>query len=270
MLFGRKVNLDEVSIAAPCPVDWEQMEGDSQIRFCSMCELNVYNISEMTRREAESFLQDQSGQLCLRLYRRQDGTLITKDCPVGRRMIDGAKRRVRAIAAAFVAMLNAPAVFGQQQNLKGADGTVKVDGSRDASTLFQVEPTVIGGRHYTTGRDERHKKVSPTLPPGVPIPDSDYAPPSQKATQQFDHTEVKSNADTSALDAFRAAQGYEVKEPDKALASYENAIAAFRNSKVNYDRTFADVVARKYANLLRKQNNSQKAAIIEKEFCDRK
>lgn len=45
-------------------------------------------------------------------------------------------------------------------------------GRRD-SNLFQVEPTVIDERHYSSGRDERHQKMSPNLPGGTPIPDSD-------------------------------------------------------------------------------------------------
>ncbi|PZM84080.1 MAG: A-macroglobulin complement component [Candidatus Melainabacteria bacterium] len=48
----------------------------------------------------------------------------------------------------------------------------RVEGPRDVN-MFQVEPTVIDERHYTTGRAERHQKTSPTLPEGAPIPDSD-------------------------------------------------------------------------------------------------
>jgi hypothetical protein len=270
MLFDRKVNLDEVSVAAPCPVNWDAMEGDSRVRFCSLCQLNVYNISEMPLREAEALLKNQSGQLCLRLYRRQDGTLITKDCPVVRRMLDGAKKRLRAIAAAFIAMLNAPAVFGQQQNLKSPDQTGIVDGPPGLN-MFQGEPTAIGGRFYTPSRSGHNKKLTPVPTSGKPTPDEHCALTDQTATQLSDHPEVKNNADTSALDAFRTAQAFEeAKEPNKALAAYEHAMSAFRNSKVNYDKKFAAMVAKKYARLLRKQHNSQQAAKIEKEFCGRK
>lgn len=270
MLFGRKVNLDEVSIAAPCPVDWEAMEGDSRIRFCSLCKLNVYNISEMPRREAEALLNDRAGQLCLRLYRRQDGTIITKDCPVGRGIIDGAKRRMRALAAAFVAMLNSPAVFGQWPNFKASEEDGRVEGPRD-SWIFQVNPKIVNGRYYTQGPSELKGKAGRILFPGAQIPESGVASTKQASTQSSEHKDAKGNADTSALDAFRAAQSYEAaQEPDKALVAYENAISSFRNSRVKYDRKFAAFVAGNYAELLRKQHNSQKAATIEKEFCGRK
>lgn len=48
----------------------------------------------------------------------------------------------------------------------------RVEGPRDMN-MFQVEPTVLDERHYTTGRAVRHQKTSPTLPEGVPLPDLD-------------------------------------------------------------------------------------------------
>lgn len=54
--------------------------------------------------------------------------------------------------------------------LKLAEEVGRVEGPRDVN-MFQVEPTVIDERHYTTGRAERHQKTSPTLPEGAPIPD---------------------------------------------------------------------------------------------------
>ncbi|MDR3613322.1 MAG: MG2 domain-containing protein [Candidatus Obscuribacterales bacterium] len=48
----------------------------------------------------------------------------------------------------------------------------RVEGPRDLN-MFQVEPSMIDERHYTSGRAERHQKTSPTLPEGAPIPDTD-------------------------------------------------------------------------------------------------
>jgi hypothetical protein len=91
--------LDNVSVASPCPVDWNEMYGDNRKRVCSECKLNVYNLSDMTRREAESFLFTSEGRACVRFYRRMDGTVLTKDCPVGWRKIK--KRVSKTITAAF-------------------------------------------------------------------------------------------------------------------------------------------------------------------------
>lgn len=51
----------------------------------------------MTRREAEALLREKEGQLCARLYRRADGTILTENCPVGLRVIG---RRVSRVAGA--------------------------------------------------------------------------------------------------------------------------------------------------------------------------
>ena len=37
--------LDNVRVASPCSVDWNEMIGDNRKRFCGDCKLNVYNLS---------------------------------------------------------------------------------------------------------------------------------------------------------------------------------------------------------------------------------
>jgi TonB family protein len=97
--------LDNIEIAAPCSVSWESMTGDEKKRFCRHCRLNVYNISEMSSAEAQQLLfnSDSSKPLCVRLYRRFDGTVITKNCPVGLKKIRAQWCRfVQAIGAAVL------------------------------------------------------------------------------------------------------------------------------------------------------------------------
>ena len=60
---------------------------------------------------------------------------------------------------------------GSPGQLKIPEEVGRVEGVRDTN-LFQVEPTVIDERHYTSGRSERFQKTSPTLPEGAPIPDN--------------------------------------------------------------------------------------------------
>ncbi len=93
-----KSNLNHVRVAAPCNVDWDSMFGDERVRFCGQCKLNVYNLSEMTRSEAELLVARSEGRLCVRYYRRRDGSIITQNCPVGLRAI---KRRLSRIASAI-------------------------------------------------------------------------------------------------------------------------------------------------------------------------
>lgn len=89
--------LDHVRIAAPCKVDWEQMIGSDRARFCAQCNLNVYNLSSMTKTEAEALIAQTEGRLCVRFYRRRDGSILTKNCPVGLRAI---RRRLSYLAKA--------------------------------------------------------------------------------------------------------------------------------------------------------------------------
>src|SRR5215471_11247522 len=69
--------LDLVEIPIPCEVPWEGMPGDEQVRHCGQCKQNVYNISALTRPEANRLLRQRA---CLRIYRRPDNTVITSDC----------------------------------------------------------------------------------------------------------------------------------------------------------------------------------------------
>jgi len=76
--------LDSISIASPCSADWNQMEGDARRRFCASCKLHVHDLSGMTAAEATALLRTAGqGRVCVRLFRRADGTVLTRDCPVG-------------------------------------------------------------------------------------------------------------------------------------------------------------------------------------------
>jgi TonB family protein len=79
--------LSRVKVAAPCPAEWRFMYGDDRVRFCGQCSLNVYNLSAMTGQEAEDLIRRTEGRLCVRFYRRKDGTIVTQNCPVGLRAI---------------------------------------------------------------------------------------------------------------------------------------------------------------------------------------
>jgi hypothetical protein len=94
--------LDNIRIASPCPANWDEMFGDDRKRHCGECKLNVYNLSGMTRREAENLLVNSEGRLCVRFFRRADGTILTKNCPVGWAAV---KQRVSRVATAVFSMV---------------------------------------------------------------------------------------------------------------------------------------------------------------------
>lgn len=102
--------LDRVSIAAPCPANWDEMPGTDQVRHCSQCNKNVYNLSAMTRRQAEALLRETEGRLFARLYRRADGTILTENCPAGLRAIGRRVSRFAGAAMSAVAALSSATV----------------------------------------------------------------------------------------------------------------------------------------------------------------
>lgn len=94
--------LDNIKVASPCSQDWDAMIGSERKRYCGECKLNVYNLSGMTRDEAENLIQNSEGRLCVRFFRRADGTVLTQDCPVGWRAV---KVRATKMATAFASLI---------------------------------------------------------------------------------------------------------------------------------------------------------------------
>jgi hypothetical protein len=94
--------LKQVKIATPCPMLWSEMEGNDRSRFCKSCNLHVFNLSDMTDREAEDLVRGTTGRLCGRYYERADGTIMTKDCKRG---LAGVRRQLILSAFAFICLM---------------------------------------------------------------------------------------------------------------------------------------------------------------------
>jgi hypothetical protein len=100
------------------------MVGDDCVRFCGQCKLSVYNLSAMTQEEGERLIIEKEGKLCARVYRRADGTILTKDCPVGVALL---RKRIvgfsGAIAATLLCVAGAAisAIVGQRSREQSLD-----------------------------------------------------------------------------------------------------------------------------------------------------
>ncbi len=150
--------LDNLFIAAPCSVSWDSMTGDDRARACSMCSRKVYNISDMTRKEANAFLEEHGISQCLSFYRRADGTIMTDDCPIAlRKLRDRCKLVARMVAGAVACVLSTLGCYAQG---KGSDITAKPDlsnvrfygepGHHQPLTFFDDSPIVKGGPQLVT------------------------------------------------------------------------------------------------------------------------
>ena len=71
--------VDRIEIETPCSVPWDSMYGDERIRHCGNCHKNVYNVAEFSRAQALELIARHE-PVCLRIYRRPDGTVVTSDC----------------------------------------------------------------------------------------------------------------------------------------------------------------------------------------------
>lgn len=87
MSSSGKFDVNSLRIASPCTMRWEDLQGDDRCRYCSQCKLNVYNVAAMRRSEVAKLVERSPDRLCMLLLRRADGTVITKDCPVGARKV---------------------------------------------------------------------------------------------------------------------------------------------------------------------------------------
>lgn len=118
----QKFDINSLRIASPCSVGWENMTGNERTRHCELCSLNVYNVSELTTIQVERLIQAREGRLCIRMYRRSDGTVLTRDCPVGLRAVQ--KRVARFAGATLATVLGLFSVsFGQKADKDPIDAS---------------------------------------------------------------------------------------------------------------------------------------------------
>ncbi|MFK7986830.1 MAG: hypothetical protein AB8I08_12465 [Sandaracinaceae bacterium] len=99
-------HLDVVQVDDPCPLPWDALKGDGPVRYCGTCAHNVYDLSQMSEREAEQLIETHEGRLCVQYYARADGTVITADCTPSRlAQARRAARRAMLGAGALMAAL---------------------------------------------------------------------------------------------------------------------------------------------------------------------
>jgi hypothetical protein len=101
---GWSPELGVLRVAAPCKADWNAMQGNEQVRYCSDCKLNVYNLAGMSPEAARAVVRaSEGGALCMRFYQRPDGTLTVAQCPPG--LSARARRRWAMVTASGTAAL---------------------------------------------------------------------------------------------------------------------------------------------------------------------
>lgn len=166
--------LRQIEIASPCTASWEQMQGDDRVRYCGECKLNVYNLAALSQDEVERLIVETEGRLCGRIYRRADGTVMTRDCPVGfaalRRRLAGLVGRIAAV------VVFAGGLFGMFHDV-AAQNTAGLNLARIqpfAAIQRWLDPSAVRPPVIALG-----EIVCPTPPPAPPASSSPPAPPSR-------------------------------------------------------------------------------------------
>ena len=73
----RKTILDSIDVPKPCSANWDEMTGGDEVRFCSFCEKDIYNLSAMNRQKAEKLVKDSKGKICVRYEKNSQGKIVT-------------------------------------------------------------------------------------------------------------------------------------------------------------------------------------------------
>jgi hypothetical protein len=108
--------LDNLRVATPCRANWDRMLGDDRVRHCNDCNKNVFNLSAMTRDQAEALIVAKNGDLCARYYQRADGTILLSDCTVG----VSQRNKRRLVAAGALALLAGTSVAAMEKHKSNA------------------------------------------------------------------------------------------------------------------------------------------------------
>ena len=135
--------LNDIRIASPCHESWDQMTGDDRARHCGSCDKTVYNLSAMTADQAAELFLAREGRVCVRLYRRRDGTVLTADCPVGRAA--RLRRRVRSaalVAASWLGLIPATGCEDRGTRSTATTGVIAPIGS-DGECLMGEAPILL-------------------------------------------------------------------------------------------------------------------------------
>jgi hypothetical protein len=144
-----KNQIQSYFISSPCSVKWDDMQADQsniRVRFCGDCKLNVHNLSSLSDEEVVVLLDKKAAgeRVCTYFYRKDDGTLVTDNCP---KQMKQMRDRIQAYAASMMVALcwqlassaDAQGLVGQPVDPRytevGHLGDMSYDCARDLSRL---------------------------------------------------------------------------------------------------------------------------------------
>lgn len=205
------MELSNLRLGFACKERWDDMVGDDRVRACGACDKQVFNLSSMTRAQAEALLATRGIKPCVRFYRRPDGTVMTSDCPSG---VPRRSPRL-AVIAAGATLAASPAALADDAAPTMADDAVPRE-------VGPEEPIVI--------QDETRSVIQAEVLMGIPMTYSEEVgimiiePEARPAVEWSLWTRVGVGITTQPADV--AARRVTVTEPPPTSATtFDAAIA---------------------------------------------
>jgi hypothetical protein len=141
--------LEQFTIPDPCPMNWDDMDGDARTRYCTACGEHVHDLTAVTAEEAAGTIRHQGAQVCGRLYARPDGTLTSLageiSAPSSRPTpMQFTIRSIMAVIAGVAAMLGFARLFADNATRPAPPPSplnTLIMGKMAPSSQFERKPT---------------------------------------------------------------------------------------------------------------------------------
>ena len=129
------------------------MAADERVRYCSQCNLNVYNLSAMSSLEAEQLIAERQENVCVFFYRRQDGSIFTRGCPGKMRVVMRRTSRIAGIALSAVMSVSPLAAQAAQSNTAQEAQVVRTENGLELTVVDPQGEICAGAKVDLTGND---------------------------------------------------------------------------------------------------------------------
>lgn len=183
----KRIKLEAIEIPTPCPMLWENLDGDERKRFCDECGKHVHDLSALTRVEAEALLSENEAKLCVSYELTPTGGIKTRDYSetfrCSREAVRGA---VGLVAGALVAVCSTlPALAKDALSPHRTMGKIRANVNSEAPK--PIAPQTQSATPADAGREGRM-----TGAPAVVHTDSTTTPKDTTTTTKDSATAPKS------------------------------------------------------------------------------
>src|SRR5262249_19251335 len=104
--------LNQIKIVTPCRVNWDEMKGTEECRFCDQCQFHVHNISLMSEAQTFELFSKSSGRTCVRIEHAPQTPLSFSDGLF--RRLHTFTGYLRVVVAALIGFIALPSVTDAQ------------------------------------------------------------------------------------------------------------------------------------------------------------